>query len=776
MTPLEPKVVRWFERSTTFAVALCGLVVVTLWSVLFGNRVLLFTDVGFDSISATWPMNARLGELVVSDLLPRWDFEVGLGQNIYPGFSPDPFNLLFVPFGARAIPRVLGFVLALKAVLAGLVFRAWLRALGLSALAAAAGAFAYALSSQVITGAAWFPTLGTQALVLACALWSLERLLRHGDWRALVCSLAAIVFIHPFYFWQHGLVLSACCGLRLMADSSRSPDAKAQLFARFVGAYLAGVALSAVVLLPIVAQLLTSSRVGSGRAGPAAIFAASSLRLADVGEVVSMISRLFSPDLLGTGDDYRGPSNYYEGPLPYAGVLALMLWPQLLVLTRGRARALVVVSTVAAAAYVFTPLPRLLLNAGTGPTYRHSSVVVMLGLCVVTALSFEHALVRRRLSLVLSWATVAGSLAWLWGWPALSASTGGWFDATMVRRVSLVLLGYGVVLTLFVRVGRWQLAQAGVLALLGVELSATAAHSVYARGLLRADAVGNVAYFDHSAEALAAIHAADREVFRTAKDFHSEFFNDALMQHTLGETAYLPFVPKWHLVLCEALGLELPDPRPNVAPSFGDRWPMHALVGARYFLSRSDRPPPGTQRWGTFGDVFVFRSSAALPWGVVYRQGQAESAWRKLPVEARADALLQGAVLDEPMTLPPVALDPHPDAWLTHAEALGANASFSLTASSNNRLEAVVKSATEGLLVLAIPYDEGWRLTLDGVPRALLRANVMFLATPISEGTHTLELAYTPPWLWLGARVSVATMAFLAALALLRRRSLKTGS
>jgi len=368
---------------------------------------------------------------------------------------------------------------------------------------------------------------------------------------------------------------------------------------------------------------------------------------------------------------------------------------------------------------------------------------------------------------------VAVSLAWLWGWPVLSASTGGWFDASMVRRVSLVLVGYGAVLTLFVRLGRWPLAQAGVLALLGLELSATATHSLYARGVLRADAVGDLAYFDRSAEALDTIHAADPEVFRTAKDFHSEFFNDALMQHTLGETAYLSFIPKWHLALCEALGLTLPDPRPNVAPSFGDRWPVHALVGARYFVSRSPTPPPGMQRWGTFGDVFVFRSAAALPLGVVYRQAQTGGAWRALPEEARADALLQGAVLDGPLTLPPVTLDPHPDAWLTHADALRSNASFSLTTFSNNRIDATVTSVTDGLLVLAIPYDEGWRLTLDGAPQPLLRANVMFLATPITEGTHTLELAYTPPWLWEGLLITGTSMVLLVVLAVRRERRLQ---
>ena len=52
--------------------------------------------------------------------------------------------------------------------------------------------------------------------------------------------------------------------------------------------------------------------------------AESPLALVSRNEGLSVLARLFSNDLLGAGSDYKGFSNYLEGPTLYIGLIVLI--------------------------------------------------------------------------------------------------------------------------------------------------------------------------------------------------------------------------------------------------------------------------------------------------------------------------------------------------------------------------------------------------------------------------------------------------------------------
>lgn len=49
------------------------------------------------------------------------------------------------------------------------------------------------------------------------------------------------------------------------------------------------------------------------------------------------------------------------------------------------------------------------------------------------------------------------------------------------------------------------------------------------------------------------------------------------------------------------------------------------------------------------------------------------------------------------------------------------------------------------ILLLSIPYQNGWTALVDGAPAKLARANYMYMALPLEAGTHTIELEYAIP-------------------------------
>jgi hypothetical protein len=69
----------------------------------------------------------------------------------------------------------------------------------------------------------------------------------------------------------------------------------------------------------------------------------------------------------------------------------------------------------------------------------------------------------------------------------------------------------------------------------------------------------------------------------------------------------------------------------------------------------------------------------------------------------------------------------------------------------NNRLQLLVNSTEDNLLVLSDTYYPGWKVFVDRDPKKIYRANYAFRAVPLSAGTHWVELVYNPLSFRLGA-------------------------
>lgn len=60
------------------------------------------------------------------------------------------------------------------------------------------------------------------------------------------------------------------------------------------------------------------------------------------------------------------------------------------------------------------------------------------------------------------------------------------------------------------------------------------------------------------------------------------------------------------------------------------------------------------------------------------------------------------------------------------------------------------------ILVMALPWSEGWSAFVDGQRTELLRANTAFMGLELKRGTHEIELRYATPGLLTGIRLSLA--------------------
>jgi uncharacterized membrane protein YfhO len=78
-----------------------------------------------------------------------------------------------------------------------------------------------------------------------------------------------------------------------------------------------------------------------------------------------------------------------------------------------------------------------------------------------------------------------------------------------------------------------------------------------------------------------------------------------------------------------------------------------------------------------------------------------------------------------------------------------------------NRIEGSISCLTNGYLVFQMPFDDGWQVTVNEVPVAAQRVDIGLLGVPLTIGEHKVTLRYLPPFLRIGAAISLLSVLLL---------------
>jgi uncharacterized membrane protein YfhO len=78
------------------------------------------------------------------------------------------------------------------------------------------------------------------------------------------------------------------------------------------------------------------------------------------------------------------------------------------------------------------------------------------------------------------------------------------------------------------------------------------------------------------------------------------------------------------------------------------------------------------------------------------------------------------------------------------------------------RVAVRVRSRMPGFLYLADQFFPGWTAHVNGVPREILRANYTFRLVEVPAGDSEVVFTYRSRFLWLGALISLLTIALVA--------------
>jgi uncharacterized membrane protein YfhO len=754
------------------------------WPFVFGDGVLLYRDIGSDSLTSYYADFVHLSKYIRTDGFPSWSFHVGMGQDLAyaTGFLfLEPVTWL----PARFIAQALVYQHLLKVLVTGLAIFGFLRLQRAPTPVAVLGSLAVAFSAYMTIGSCC-TLFQDEVVVFSALLLGAELALRRGRWLLLVLSIAWVGLINPFHLYLCALFLVCYVPLRLFARSGWEPGLILKRSLVLAALSVLGVALAAMITLPYLKVVLDSPRGGAGATNsPWALASLPIFSLESAAHYVTALLRPFCNEFAGTGDAFRGWQTYIEAPQTYCGLICLLLLPQALLSGTRSQRVVVVLFLLALLIPTVFPWFRYLFWLFKGPYYRTYSLFCVLGVVTLSLFAFRRYLEGKAFNpwLLLAWAAVLVGALFLPFAPLQNL-----IDPTLRIAVIILLFLYVTILWVGKLTNRRMLAAYLVLGVTAAELIYFNRISVARRDYIKkSELIGGVAARADAMQAVADLQREDNSFFRTTSLMAGERgavsdLNDAMVLGYYSSSSYSSFNDSNYirfLAAVEAMPNNL-EIETRWAVGLAGNFILSMFAGEKYALVEDPQPfqvAPQYQLVRPYGGRSLLRNTLSLPLGLSYTRYLPENEFLELPRDGKEQVLLGVAVLD-PTNLGAVeglkrvtAADLEKEFTASSIPAIvqqrRASALY-LSSFAQNRLIGDIRLEQNGILILQTPFNPGWRAFQDGRPAPVLRADIGLLALPVTAGEHRIELRYRNPWLLTGI-VITGLSALLLALLLWRK-------
>jgi Bacterial membrane protein YfhO len=762
-------------------ILLAGLSLFLVGVLVFGNflfldKLLLYKDIGDDSINGSYPYFVHLSDYIRREGLPSWSFCVGMGQSLFYLTG----SLIWEPviwLPREVIPRALVLQHLFKSLIAGLLFFRFLQLRGLTLSASLLGSLLLVFSSYMCMGSCWVVN-GDEVVGFTFLLFAIEEAISGGRWIYIPVAVALVGLVNVFHFYLSAVLLCLYVPARLFEIRGWRPAELCSACTRLALFAFLGVGLAAVICFGSAQSILNSPR-GSGTVGnftwarTPSVFQLESARY-----YVTAALRPFSADMLGAGDDFRGWMNYFEAPATYCGLLCLLMVPQAFVGVSRRQRILYGLFLTFAVVPVMFPWFRYLFWLFQGGYFRTFSLFCVLGIITLSMTAFSRYTERKPLNLCVLGATLLLSLSVLY-FPSHEVQL--LIDKHLKQTGAIFLVVYTGLLIAGQIAKRQSITGSIILFLAAIELVHFDRITVNRPTVTKQELRERVGFNDETVDASRDVKASDSSFFRITKPWSSgpatsPSYNDAMVFNYYGTMSYSSFNNLDYIKFLLAV-----DAISSVDIATDAQWspglighPLLSIFACeKYILTKNPVPFEGADQFEfvqRYGTIYLFRYKFFLPFGLAFDHYIPKDIFLQLPSSVKPEALLHAAVLSaqsgaDKLGLSQLSLDELkrqmsttsiPDV-LAERRAMAVNIhSFRQT-----RIEGTIRVNQNAIVVFQTPFDAGWRAFSDGRPTPTLKVDSGLLGVALKNGEHRIELRYQPPLLYAGAVVSILSCVVL---------------
>ena len=758
--------------------ALVILAIAIYQNFILGNKTLLYRDIGTDSINVYYPRYVLRSDYLREVGIFSWSFQVGMGQNIFPSMG----NLLLIPvtwLPKAAIAKAIVYQHLLYIVISGLLFARFLALRGLALGSCLLGALLLSFSAYMCMGSCWY-FHAYEVVCFTFLLLAAEQAVGRSRWIWLVPGVAVVGSLGAFHLYLCALFLSFYVPFRFVEKYSWQPLPILRTSALLATVALLGVGLTAVFSLGSLYGQLNSPR-GSGLLSLAHTLSSTPFfGLESSLHYITALLRPFGNDMLGTGSDFRGWQSYLEAPMTYCGLICLLLLPQVFVAARSQQQiiyalffGLVLITTV-------FPWFRYLFWAFQGDYYRALSLFTIFGVITLSMTALTRYLRGHTLNVWLLTLTIAVLLAILY-FPLHQLQTV--ISPSLRLAAAIFLIIYTALLVVGQMLKRQETITWIIIALAAVELVFFDRITVSSRPTVTKQQLNErVGYNDETVDAVREINASDHGFFRIRKTWASglgkfQSLNDAMVFGFYGTSSYSSFNNLNYIrFLKEADAVSSEDKATLTRWALGliEQPVLSIFACEKYLLTPYDPAPferPELYEFvKSYGDIYLFRNRLFVPFGITFDDYLPEDDFLRLTSEEKHAALLHTVVLSEKNGAGKEELSRLATDVLKHRmreasipEIIAVREATALRMSSfgQTRIDGVTNLKKKGILVLQMPFDQGWRAFQDGRAVQVLKVDIGLLGVVLDGGEHEIELRYRPPFLVAGATISFISLSIM---------------
>jgi Bacterial membrane protein YfhO len=726
---------------------------------LLFDKAYYFNDMGSDSENYLYPNLLNASNYISKYGMPKWSFNFGMGQNIFPFFLRDPFDIFLYIAGKNHINYGTIYKEFAKILLGGLVFYYYLKTLNLSNFTRSVGTLFYAFCGFTILGSGW-QIFTFEAFNMALLLLAFELLYSRQKWWLFPIAIFLICISQPVNLYIYGILLITYTLLRHIHDNKFNVKNLTGIFLKMAGLGFLGMLLGAPLMIEIIYQILESPR-GSGVNSYASILKATpTFSMAEPLQMGTSVMRFFSNDILGSGSDFKGWTNYLEAPLFYCGLPCLLLMPQVFQFLEKRIRIAFILFLSIWMMPIIFPYFRRAFWLFTGDYYRAYSFFVAFFFIYYSIFALDQIIKKHKINLIILVVTVV-VLFGLLHYPFFDDDI---IVPTVSVFVTIMLIVYGALLFFMSKKDSPVYLKYIFLFAVIFELCFLCGITVNDRkAVTTEDIAARKGYNDNTVEALDYLKSVDNSFYRIDKTYASSkamhfSINDAQAQGYRGTSGYSPFNQQYYISYLQLMGIS------NKNVEIESRWALgltsrpilEAQNRVKYMLAKTQINPI----WSvvcdlikTTGDVKIYRSKFVLPVGFTYDHYIRESVFENLIMSQKDFTTLKACVIKDTDINKVAGLNEFQLRDTISQPAFSvplykqlidelSRDTLALTKFDETNLTGNITATADKMMYITIPYDAGWTLKVDGKETDKIILDGGMTGVMLKKGTHAIEMTY----------------------------------
>lgn len=754
----------WLIR-LVFVLVLAASIGIVFWDFLTGNRYYIFRDIGSDTYQQYYPYYLNCVSRIREGSFAVWNWDYGMGTSLLNNISQtlDPFGLFIifggVLWGADKVKYLLLTAQVLKIVIAALLGRSYLKIFGFSEQACCMGGYLYGFNGYLMLWGQHY-LLGAGSVYVMLILICLEKLIRKRNikWQVLSAAAITLSLFYSYYNTYMILAFSAIYFLfRIFAPGELDTwKERIGLAGRCILSVVTGVMMSAVVLLPVAKYLTVSSSRLDSDTSLVSRFLGDLLSLPESQMVPQTFSRLISNNLLYINNvSVVGWQNYYEMPnLCYTIFIYLLVGLFLAYVIKHRKEKkkfiYYCVIVIAAISLLLNPGIAMAFNGFAYAAYRYTFVLLPMS-ALLFAFVWDYCIEGKDFSFVgLLFGVLFSVVTILMSYRIADVE---------VKRYSIIyafFIGIGFLFLLCAKMNTKLRKRA--LICFSVVLAASTMMESYVTNNVRMTFNKGEEHLqfekgslsNDSAEALEYISGIDDTFYRVEKEYFDwSEFADSLIEEYATVTNYNSTCNRNLKAYYEQI---YPSSYFNDTINYcrlNSKEDLQALsvANVKYMLTHEPIEKEGMELQKKVKGVYIYRNINTNSVAKWYQNTMTKQEYEKIQ-EGRETLLSTHLIVNE-------------EEQLDEKFTPGTCEIERFYLENDVTLKGSTKSTQKGLLMLAIPDQQGWSVCVDGKKTETFNADYGFLGIELEAGEHEIEARYEIPYLKEGMVISLVGVAFL---------------